>query len=65
MAMLPRLKQWLEQALGDAPPRPTAADGDEGLSTLLADDRLSVSESTITEFSRAIATLDTREAPRT
>ena len=62
--MLPRLKQWLDQALGDAPPRPAAAD-DEGLSTLLADDRLSVSESTITEFSRAIATLDTRDAPRT
>ncbi len=62
--MLPRLKQWLEQALGEAPPRPSAVD-DEGLSTLLADDRLSVSESTITEFSRAIATLDTREAPRT
>jgi hypothetical protein len=54
----------LEQALGEAPPRPSAVD-DEGLSTLLADDRLSVSESTITEFSRAIATLDTREAPRT
>ena len=62
--MLPRLKQWLERNLADAPPPTTADAGEEALSTFFADDKLCVSESTITEFSRAIATFNPTDAPR-
>jgi hypothetical protein len=61
--MLPRLKQWLDRALSDAPP-PAEQAGDDNLSTFFADDKLCVSESTITEFSRAIANYECRETPQ-
>ncbi|MBL8334449.1 MAG: hypothetical protein JNM08_15170 [Rubrivivax sp.] len=60
--MLPRIKQWLETALGD---RPSSVEADEeSLSVFVADDRLEVSESTITEFSRTIAVYQSRPSDR-
>lgn len=55
--MLPRLKQWLEDALRDGGATRAAADQgrEEALSTFMGDDRLFVAESTITEFSRTVA----------
>jgi hypothetical protein len=59
--MLPRLKQWLDNALRDAPaPRP-ADMPEEFLSTFMADEKLHVSESTITEFARTIAVYEPRQ----
>lgn len=62
--MLPRLKQWLEDALRDGgATRPAAAHGrDEALSTFMGDDRLFVAESTITEFSRTVALYERKPA---
>ena len=56
--MLPRLMQWLDQAVA-GPGAARRADGDEDApESLMSDDTLSVSESTITEYSRAIAAYD-------
>lgn len=60
--MLPRLKHWLEATLGDRP-TPAPAD-DDRLSEFVSDDRLEVSESTITEFSRTIAIYQSRPSDR-
>ena len=60
--MLPRLMQWFDQALGG---RPAGADGDADFpSSFMSDDKLSVSESTITEYSRAIAAFDPNAKPQ-
>lgn len=58
--MLPRLKQWLDNALRDA--QPARADKpEEFLSTFMADEKLHVSESTITEFARTIAVYEPKQ----
>ena len=57
--ILPRIRQWLEQALGERPAT-TPAPAEDYPSTLLADDKLLVSEATITEFARVIASYDVR-----
>jgi hypothetical protein len=62
--MLPRLKQWLDQALG-ADPGDTLTDGaDDFPASMMGDDKLSVSESTITEYSRAIASYTPKDEQR-
>lgn len=60
--MLPRLKQWLEATLGDRPALASA--DDDRLSEFVSEDRLEVSESTITEFSRTIAVYQARPSDR-
>ena len=62
--MLPRLMQWFDQALGGRPAAPAAEAGDDFPSSFMSDDKLSVSESTITEYSRAIAAFDPSRPPR-
>ena len=61
--MLPRLKQWFDSVLGDGGTK-AKADGEDALSTFMADDKLFVCESTITEFSRTVAIYEPKEAPR-
>lgn len=57
--MLPRLMQWIDHAVGGlGASRKT--DDDEAPESLMSDDTLSVSESTITEYSRAIAAYDAK-----
>jgi hypothetical protein len=56
--MLPRLLQWFDQtaivrAMARRPHIP-----DDNLSSFMSDDKLSVTESTYTEFSRAMDVLD-------
>ena len=60
--MLPRLLEWFDNALGG---RAAAhANGAEDFpSSFMSDDKLSVSESTITEYSRAIAAFDPNAKP--
>ena len=62
--MLPRLKQWLDQALGSQPAGPSAHGPEDFPSSFMSDDKLSVSESTITEYSRAIAAFDPKGEQR-
>jgi hypothetical protein len=62
--MLPRLMQWLDQALA-GPGAVRRADGDDDVpESLMSDDTLSVTESTITEYSRAIAAFDAKADAR-
>ncbi|MEN9630178.1 MAG: hypothetical protein RJA10_3406 [Pseudomonadota bacterium] len=61
--MLPRLLEWFDDALGVRLAART--DGSEDFpSSLMSDDKLSVCESTITEYSRAIAAFDPNAKPQ-
>ena len=62
--MLPRLKQWLELTLRDFDPSTHTLVGVDDHPTSLGDDKLSVSESTITEFSRTIAVYEPLQRPQ-
>lgn len=59
--MLPRLKQWLDHALRDGAAPARADKPEEFLSTFMADEKLHVSESTITEFARTIAVYEPKQ----
>ncbi len=59
--MLPRLKQWLDQALGAGSGHKATDGADDYPSSMMSDDKLSVSESTITEYSRAIASFTPKD----
>ena len=56
--ILPRIRQWLENALGERDSAARQPAAEDYPSTLLADDKLLVSETTITEFARVIASYD-------
>ncbi len=58
--MLPRLMQWIDHAVGGLGASLKADGDDEAPESLMSDDTLSVSESTITEYSRAIAAYDAK-----
>ena len=62
--MLPRLKQWLELTLRDFDPSTHTLVGADDHPTTLDDGKLSVSESTITEFSRTIAVYEPKPGQR-
>lgn len=59
--ILPRFRQWFDLALGERAEARVPEAAQEFPSTFMADDKLQVSESTITEFSRTVAIYERRQ----